>query len=93
MSIKLSEHRNPNPTDDRYELDSTQKYVLIDFESELKMQSEIMMPFQIVGVLPALKNYHTWLYKKGFEINSLNPTNRFVSSYYGNEPLWKTDYS
>ena len=39
MNIKLSEYRNPNPTDDRYELDPTQKYVLMDFESELKTQS------------------------------------------------------
>lgn len=93
MNIKLSEYRNPNPTDDRYELDPTQKYVLMDFESELKIQSTIMMSFQIMGAPSALKNYHAWLYKNGFDINSPNPTNRFVSSYYGNEPLWKTDYS
>lgn len=93
MNIKLSEYRNPNPADDRYELDPTQKYVLMDFESELKMQSAILMSFQIMGAPPALKNYHAWLYKNGFDINSPNPTNRFVSSYYGNEPLWKTDYS
>lgn len=93
MNIKLSEYRNPNPIDDRYELDPTQKYVLMDFESELKMQSAIMMSFQIMGAPPALKNYHAWLYKNGFDINSPNPTNRFVSSYYGNDPLWKTDYS
>ena len=93
MNIKLSEYRNPNPNDDRYELDPTQKYVLMDFESELEMQSTIMMSFQIIGAPPALKNYHAWLYKNGFDITSPNPTNRFVSSYYGKEPLWKTDYS
>lgn len=93
MNIKLSEYRNLNPNDDRYELDPTQKYVLMDFESELEMQSTIMMSFQIIGAPPALKNYHAWLYKNGFDINSPNPTNRFVSSYYGKEPLWKTDYS
>lgn len=93
MNIKLSEYKNPNPTDDRYELDPTQKYVLMDFESELKIQSTIMMSFQIMGAPPALKNYYAWLYKNGFDINSPKPTNRFVSSYYGNEPLWKTDYS
>lgn len=65
----------------------------MDFESELEMQSTIMMSFQIIGAPPALKNYHAWLYKNGFDINSPNPTNRFVSSYYGKEPLWKTDYS
>lgn len=89
MNIKLSEYRNRNPTDDRYELDPTQKYVLIDFESELKTQSAIMVSFQIMGAPPALKN----LYKNGFDIDSPNPTNRLVSCYYGNEPSWKTDYS
>ena len=93
MNIKLSEYRNPNPTDDRYELDPTQKYVLMDFEPELKTQSAILMSFQIMGALPALKNYHAWLYKNGFDINAPNPTNSLVSSYYGNAPLWKTDYS
>lgn len=93
MNIKLSEYKNPNTISDEYELDPAQEYVLIDFESELKMQSVILMSFQIMGAPPALKNYHAWLYKNGFDINSPNPTNRFVSSYYGNEPLWKTDYS
>lgn len=93
MNIKLSEYKNPNTISDEYELDPTQEYVLIDFESELKIQSAILMSFQIMGALPALKNYHAWLYKNGFDINSPNPTNSFVSSYYGNEPLWKTDYS
>ena len=93
MNIKLSEYKNPNTISDEYELDPTQEYVLIDFESELKMQSAIIMSFQIMGAPPALKNYHAWLYKNGFDINSPNPTNEFVSSFYGNRPLWKTDYS
>lgn len=93
MNIKLSEYKNPNTISDEYELDPTQEYVLIDFESELKMQSAILMSFQIMGTPPAIKNYHAWLYKNGFDINSPNPTNAFVSSFYGNKPLWKTDYS
>lgn len=93
MNIKLSEYKNPNTISDEYELDPTQEYVLIDFESELKMQSAILMSFQIMGAPPALKNYHAWLYKNGFDINSPNPTNAFVSSFYGKRPLWKTDYS
>lgn len=93
MNIKLSEYRNPNTISNEYELDPAQEYVLIDFESELKIQSAILMSFQIMGAQPALKNYHAWLYKNGFDINSPNPTNAFVSSFYGNEPLWKTDYS
>ena len=52
MNIKLSEYSNPNPTDDRYELDPTQKYVLMDFESELKIQSSILMSFQINPLCP-----------------------------------------
>lgn len=93
MNIKLSEYKNPNTISDEYELDPTQEYVLIDFESELKMQSAILMSFQIMDAPPALKNYHAWLYKNGFDINSPNPTNAFVSSFYGNRPLWKTEYS
>ena len=93
MNIKLSEYKNPNTISDEYELDPTQEYVLIDFESELKMQSAILMSFQTMGAPPAIKNYHTWLYKNGFDINSPNPTNAFVSSFYGNRPLWRTDYS
>lgn len=93
MNIKLSEYKNPNTISDEYELDPTQEYVLIDFESELKIQSAILMSFQIMGAPPALKNYHAWLYENGFDINSPNPTNAFVSSFYGNRPLWKTDYS
>ena len=93
MNIKLSEYKNPNTISDEYELDPTQEYVLIDFESELKMQSAILMSFQTMGAPPAIKNYHTRLYKNGFDINSPNPTNAFVSSFYGNRPLWRTDYS
>ena len=42
---------------------------------------------------PALKNYHAWLFENGFNVDSPNPTNEFVASYYGVKPLWKTDYS
>lgn len=52
MNIKLSEHKNPNTISDEYELDQTQEYVLIDFESKLKMQSAILMSFQIMGAPP-----------------------------------------
>ncbi len=57
------------------------------------MQSAVLMSFQIMDAPPALKNYHAWLYKNGFDINSPNPTNAFVSSFYGNMSLWKTNYS
>lgn len=53
----------------------------------------IMMSFKIMGPPPALKNYHAWLFENGFNVNEPNPTNEFVSSYYGVKPLWKTAYS
>lgn len=28
-----------------------------------------------------------------FDSDCPDPTNEFVSSFYGNKPLWKTDYS
>lgn len=90
--IKLSEFKNLN-LKDGYELDPTEKYVLIDFESELKTQSAILASFQSIGNPPALKNYHAWLYKNGFDYYAPNPTNKFVSKYYGIKPLWKTQYS
>ena len=59
------------------------------------MESQIatMMAFQAMGAPPALKNYHAWLFENGFSIETPNPTNEAVSSYYGAKPLWKTEYS
>ena len=91
--IKLSGSNNLNSSPDGYELDPTQKYVLIDFESELETQATMKMCFEIMGPPPALKNYHEWLFKNGFNVKIPNPTNDFVSSFYGNRPLWKTEYS
>lgn len=34
-----------------------------------------------------------WLFENGFDVNFPNPTNKFVSQYYGTKPLWKTAYS
>ncbi len=90
--IILSKYKNPNPKDG-YELDPTVKYVLTDMESEVEMQSAILSSFQIMGFPPAIKNYHAWLHKNGFDVDCPNPTNEFVSSYYGVGPLWKTEYS
>ena len=73
-------------------LNPTEKYV-IDLEEELEFQESIMKAFQIIGPPPAIKNYHAWLFENGFNVETPNPTNEIVSSYYGVKPLWKTDYS
>ena len=52
-----------------------------------------MTSFQIMGVPPALKNYHAWLFKNNFSYEMPNPTNEVVAPYYGVGPLWKTEYS
>lgn len=77
---------------DDYYLDPTEKYI-INLEEELEFQASIMMSFQIIGPPPAIKNYHAWLIKNGFNVDEPNPTNEFVSGYYGVKSLWKTDYS
>lgn len=90
--IKLNERINNQTSNDGYELDPTEKYI-INIELELEFQATIMMACQVMGPPPALKNYHAWLFENGFDVNAPNPTNEFVSSYYGVQPLWKTDYS
>ena len=90
--IKLNEHIENLTSSDEYELDPTEKYI-VDIETEIEFQTAIMMSFTVMGPPPALKNYHAWLFENGFDVNVPNPTNKFVSSYYGVQPLWKTDYS
>ena len=90
--IKLNEFLDSKTSNNEYELDPTEKYV-IDIESELELQSAIMMSFQVMGPPPALKNYHAWLFENGFDVETPNPTNECVASYYGVKSLWKTDYS
>lgn len=91
--IKLSSFKNDNHSPDGYELNPEEKYLLIDYDKELEFQYSIMMAFQIMGTPPALVNYHAWLFKNGFNVEVPNPTNEFVSKYYGVKPLWKTEYS
>lgn len=90
--IKLNECIDNQTSNDGYELDPTEKYV-VDIESEEEFQTAIMMSFQIMGPPPAIKNYHAWLFENGFDIEAPNPTNEFVSAFYGVKPLWKTAYS
>lgn len=90
--IKLNNSIEKKALIDGYELIPTEKYV-INIEEEIEFQIAIMSSFQIMGPPPALKNYHAWLFENGFNVDSPNPTNEFVASYYGVKPLWKTDFS
>lgn len=90
--IKLNEDAGKIMSIDGYILEPTEKYV-IDIEEEMEFQMATMMSFQIMGPPPALKNYHAWLFENGFDVETPNPTNELVASYYGVKPLWKTDYS
>ena len=90
--IKLNDNSQKRSFTEEYTLDPTEKYV-IDLEKETEFQIATMMSFQIMGPPPALKNYHAWLYKNGFNVDAPNPTNDVVAPYYGVKPLWKTPYS
>lgn len=90
--IKLNEDAGKIMSIDGYILEPTEKYV-IDIEEEMEFQMATMMSFQIMGPPPALKNYHAWLFENGFDVETPNPKNELVASYYGVKPLWKTDYS
>ena len=74
-----------------YKLNPTKKYI-INFEDELQEQSTIMFSAQTMG-LSALKDYHKWLKDNKFNVSMPNPTNEFVSKYYGVKPLWHTELS
>lgn len=90
--IKLNNAIGCHTSNDEYELDPTEKYI-IDINSEMEFQAAIITSFQVMGPPPAIKNYHAWLFENGFDIEVPNPTNEFVSAYYGVKPLWKTAYS
>ena len=89
--IKLNEVKKKESGDD-YALDPTEKY-LINLDEEMEFQLATLMSFRIMGEPPALKNYHSWLFENGFNVEMPNPTNDFVAQYYGIKPLWKTPYS
>lgn len=90
--IKLNTYIGKSVSIDEYILDPTEEYV-IDIEEEMEFQMATMMSFQIMGAPPAIKNYHAWLYEKGFNVEMPNPTNEVVAEYYGVKPLWRTAYS
>ena len=89
--IKLNSYKDLTKTNGYY-LNPKVKYV-IDYEKELQSQAIIMQTVHTVGFPKAINDYHNWLEKNGFDSNYPNPTNDFVSKFYGKEPLWLTKYS
>ena len=78
--------------DNGYKLDPNEKYV-INLSNEKESQFDFLQTFNNLGYPPAIKNYHAWLDENGFSVTAPNPTNDFVSTYYGVKPLWRTPYS
>lgn len=74
-----------------YELDATKEYV-INIGNELKQQKSIIAAVRSMGLL-AIEDYYKWLNDNGFNSDTPNPTNNFVSKFYGVKPLWKTELS
>lgn len=89
--IKLNKDMGQVVLEHGYELDPTKEYV-IDFDEEFEKQTAIMMTVQMMG-LPAMNDYHNWLTTNGFNVEQPDPTNEFVSKYYGIKPLWSTELS
>lgn len=92
IKISLNEVSKEAGLIDGYYLNPNDQYV-INLDEEIEFQASIATSFQIMGPPPAIKNYHAWLFENGFNVDMPNPSNEFVSNYYGVKPLWKTDYS
>ena len=91
QKIKLNKEFGKAVIPSGYKLDATKQYT-INFDIEIEEQMAILSAIQIMG-LEALKDYHNWLSKNGFDVNMPNPTNKFMSNYYGKKPLWNTSLS
>lgn len=74
-----------------YELEPKKEYI-INLEDEFEKQIAIMQAVQMMS-LPAMIDWHDWLIKNGFSADIPNPTNEFVSQFYGKKHLWKTNLS
>ncbi len=75
-----------------YELNPTYKYY-IDVSAELPMQELMIQTIKIMGPPKAIEDYHRWLKNNHFSASEPNPTNKFVSKYFGKDYLWRTKYS
>lgn len=74
-----------------YYLDATQEYQ-INSDAELEKVPLVFRSVMSTG-FKAIDDYHRWLIDNGFDVNFPNPTNEFVSKFYGKKPLWKTELS
>ena len=92
IKIKLNDFPKNVGKDDEYSLNPIEEYI-INLEDEKEFQMSIISSFELMGPPPAIKNYHSWLFENGFNVEMPNPTNEFVEKYYGIKPLWKTPYS
>lgn len=60
--------------------------------NEINEQGAVQHAVATMG-LNAMKDWFNWLSSNGFDIYNPNPTNDFVRTFYGKEPLWKTNLS
>lgn len=74
-----------------YYLNATQEYE-INSDAELKRVPLAFRSVMSTG-FKAIDDYHRWLIDNGFDPYVPNPTNEFVSKFYGKKPLWKTKLS
>lgn len=88
--IKLNKDIDVNSKD--YKLDPSKEYV-IDIDAETEEQVSIILKFKMVGLPDAIEDYHKWLEGNGLDVEFPNPTNEFVSGFFGKEPLWVTEKS
>lgn len=75
-----------------YELDPTKKYEII-YSNEIESQIAIIQAVNRYG-LPALRDYSDWLVDNNIDFDGQPKiSNEFVSQFYGEKPLWKTELS
>lgn len=89
--IKLNKYFGEIVIAHGYELDPTEQYE-INIMDELKQQKAILDAVRTMG-LSCLSDYHKWLTASGFNADMPNPTNSFVSKFYGKKALWSNDLS
>lgn len=91
LKIKLNKDFGMMVKSHGFELNPKEEYI-INMKEELEQQTAIVTAVQTMG-LPAMKDYHEWLMNNGFNAIMPNPTNEFVSKFYGKSPLWITELS
>lgn len=94
MQVKLKLNSEMGKVVERhdYVLDPTNEY-LIDFENEAFTQAAITAAFINMGFPPAIKDYHNWLSKNGYNVEIPFIPSYVLKKHYGKTHLWKTKYS